>query len=84
MNVPCRVCGHIDDLRMGVCFDCASAAEERASKRTVIQHLAHGFKYLVKRDWITARICFSWAYERATKTGDYKRGGTFESEYGGY
>ena len=72
----CHGCGKDEELRLGFCFDCASAGEERAARRTVLQHLAKGFRHL----WIgsdNARFDFRWAWERFTRTGDYARNGEF-------
>lgn len=72
----CKGCGKDDELRLGFCFDCASAGEERAARRTVLQHLARGFSNLVKRS-PNAKYDFKWAWERLTQTGDYARNGAF-------
>lgn len=79
---PCSVCGQIDETRFGVCFGCATAGEERAARRTVLQHLSHGFGR-VARGWFDfgTRMDFVWAWERLTRTGDYAPGGTFDREY---
>lgn len=78
----CRGCGLEEDVRFGVCFDCATSGEARAAKRTVLQHIRKGFGNAMKRKWISSRIDFMWAWERLTRTGDYAPGGTFERDYG--
>jgi len=78
----CKRCGCYDDLRMGTCFDCADAAERRAAQRSAGQHIGMGFRLLREARWTSARICFLWAWERWTRTGDYAPGGVFEREYG--
>lgn len=78
----CATCGRWDDLRLGCCFDCADKGERRAAHRTVMQHIAKGVRHVARRRWTNARIDFSWAWERLTRTGDYKPGGEFETQYG--
>ena len=80
----CTCCGTHDDLRFGVCFDCASAAELRAAKRTVLQHLRQAARNCARRAWSSARVDLCWAWERLTGTGDYAIGGTFDAEYPGW
>jgi len=80
----CTICGKRDDLRGGVCFDCASKAERSAARRSVEDHLRHGLDTLKCGDAEVARIYFQWALERLTKTGDYAVGGTFDVEYPGW
>jgi hypothetical protein len=77
----CRGCGHEDDLRLGFCFDCADAGERRAAHRSVAQHVQMGLRHVGQRRWTNARIDFSWAWERLTRTGDYSPGGEFERQY---
>jgi hypothetical protein len=74
----CVGCGREDDLRFGFCFYCASAGELRAARRTVFGHSCRGLKNLLRGRWWQARMDFSWAYERLTRTGDYQPGGEFE------
>jgi hypothetical protein len=78
----CQGCGRTDDTRMGFCFECATAGEERAARRTVLQHVMKGLGHCARGYWLDARIDFSWAWERLTRTGDYRPGGEFESQYG--
>lgn len=78
--VQCKICGKERDVCYGVCFDCATSAEERASKRTVIQHLYYSLRSLCARQFIDSRIYLEWAFERLTRTGDYRKGGTFDRE----
>ena len=75
----CIACGKIDELRLGVCFDCASAGEERAARRTVLQHLGKMI-FNIRRRSPNWRYDLAWAWERLTRTGDYKPGGYFEQE----
>lgn len=67
----CFSCGRAEELRLGCCWDCATAGEERALKRTVLQHVAHAIGQSIKGNWMHARIDLSWAWERLTETGDY-------------
>ncbi len=57
------------DLRMGICFDCATSGEERALKRTVRQHITKALINISRDRWWQARIDLAWAWERLTKTG---------------
>lgn len=72
----CAGCGKDDELRLGFCFDCATAGEENAARRTVAQHLLKGLKNLCRGN-DNARFDFGWAWERLTRTGDYARNGAF-------
>lgn len=67
----CNGCGRDEDCRCGYCFDCATAGEERAAKRTVWQHICKGIGHLFGGWRTEARIDFRWAFERLTGTGDY-------------
>lgn len=80
----CVGCGSTDrDTRLGFCFDCASAGERRAAERTILQHVAHGFGRVLRgRFDFGTKMDFVWAWERLTRTGDYRSGGVFEREYG--
>lgn len=76
MSGWCICCGHFeDDLRGGICFDCATAGEIKALKRTVLQHLAKAVRNIWRGSWMAARIDLMWAWERLTRTGDYRPGG---------
>lgn len=75
----CNFCGKNEDLRLGCCFDCAVAGEGRAARRTVLQHVSKGLRNLWEGS-SNYRYDFKWAYERLTKTGNYKKGGYFEKE----
>jgi hypothetical protein len=70
----------VDDVRFDACFDCASTGEERAAKRTVMQHIAKGFDNLQYGNFEYAKYDFSWAWQRLTRTGDYSNSGTFDFE----
>lgn len=84
MSETCTECGNADDLRGGICFDCASKAERQAASRTAEQHIQRGLDTLASGDAAVARIYFAWALERLTGTGDYAPGGTFDAEYPGW
>lgn len=88
----CKKCGRDEETRIGYCFDCASAGDERMAKLTVTQHTKKAVEYLRRsrnkavpqdmRDefqW-RANTHFHWAYERLSRTGAYARGGTFDRE----
>lgn len=75
--MKCFRCGADDELRFGCCWDCATAGETRAAKRTVVQHLGCMFSNLRKRNG-NAKYDMKWAWARLTKTGDYAPGGYFE------
>jgi hypothetical protein len=91
----CAGCGSADELRGGFCFDCASAGELSAARRTTrrhllwaLQHVASALGYALRHEWPDARnvlgyarIDLRWARERWTQTGDYRIGGTFDREY---
>jgi len=73
--MTCRVCGDpTNDLRMGVCFDCATEGDIRLAKRSTIQHWIHGFKALCYRDWVIAKMDFRIGWERIWRTGEYAPG----------
>jgi len=72
----CKGCGKDAELRLGFCFDCATAGEERAARRNVVQHLMKGLQNLWLRNG-NARFDFKWAWERLTRTGNYAPNGEF-------
>lgn len=74
----CNSCGRPKDLRLGFCFDCATEGEQRAARRTVLQHAAKGVGHALRGYWTEARFDFAWAWERLTQTGDYAPGGYFD------
>lgn len=77
----CLACGSPDDdTRFGICFDCATKAEANAARRTIVQHAARGVKNALRGDFGSAKIDFTWAVERLTRTGDYRKGGVFDRE----
>lgn len=76
--MKCTCCGNDDELRLGVCFDCASAGEAKAAKRTVDQHLRMALHNLSVGYTENARFDIQWAIERFTGTGDYAEGGYFD------
>ncbi len=73
----CRGCGADDEIRLGYCWDCAVSGEERAAKRTVLQHFTKCVGHASRGFWTEARIDLRWAWERLTRTGNYKPGGEF-------
>jgi hypothetical protein len=70
----------VDDVRFDACFDCASTGEERAAKRTTLQHLAKFWENIRHGNYEYSRYDLSWAWQRLTRTGDYARGGVFDRE----
>lgn len=72
-----------DDLRGGVCWDCATDGEREAAGFSVLRHLWEAARRLPQpRRWWAARISVAWAWDRLTRTGYYAPGGIFEREYG--
>lgn len=78
----CLRCKNDDDLRLGFCFDCATAGERKAANRSALQHVMKAVQNACKGNWSNARYDLAWAIERLTRTGDYAPGGVFEREYG--
>jgi hypothetical protein len=76
--MKCDHCGKDDELRFGCCWDCASAGEARAARRTVLQHLSSAYRNLWRRNG-NAKYDIKWAWERLTKTGDYAPNGYFHN-----
>lgn len=76
----CGKCGRHVELRLGFCFDCAQGGEERAAKRSVLEHMAKAVENVRKRRWQYAYYDITWAWQRLTRTGDYSKGGTFDFE----
>jgi NMD protein affecting ribosome stability and mRNA decay len=63
--MSCQVCGSgDDDLRMGVCFDCATEGDIRLAKKSTLQHWAHGVASIFQGVW----------WERIWRTGEYAPG----------
>lgn len=78
MNAKCGSCGQpAADLREGVCFSCASNAEDGVAKRSVEEHLQSALKHLERGLTEYAEIDIKWAYERLTRTGQYGPRGDF-------
>lgn len=76
---PCASCGReVDERRFNVCWDCACSGEERAAKRTSWQHVHTGLWHVWTRQWLYAKFDLTWAWQRLTRTGDYRTGGTFD------
>ena len=78
--MKCSSCGREAELRLGCCFKCAMNGERRAACRTVLQHLWKALSNLRKRKWGHMRYDLSWAWQRATRSGDYSTGGYFDGE----
>ena len=78
--MKCIKCGRDEELRLGFCFDCVSAGEERAAKRSVLGHLLKMCWNLRRRKWWQASCDLTWAWQRLTRTGDYATDGTFDWE----
>lgn len=77
--MTCQVCGSGDsDLRMGVCFDCATAGDIRLAKRSTLQHWRHGAYSLFCGVWWRARMDFRMGWERIWRTGEYAPGREWE------
>jgi len=86
VRLICRACGgaqvSTNDLRGGVCWDCADAGERRAAMRTVLEHILSASVNVRRRYWFGAKCDITWAWQRLTRTGYYKPGGIFERDYG--
>lgn len=79
--MTCKFCGKEGfDLRGGCCFDCACQGEERAAKRTILEHLAQACKSLSHGYFSHVRFDVQWAWQRFWRTGDYARGGYFDAQ----
>lgn len=77
--MTCHVCKRAtDDLRMGICFDCATAGDIRLGSRSVAQHIAHGVNSLFCGIWWRVRIDFKCAWERIWRSGEYAPGREWE------
>jgi hypothetical protein len=77
----CIGCGRDKELRLGFCFDCATEGERKALRRTVGQHLASAATNFLLGRFGNMRFDFKWAYERATRSGDYAPGGYRDRTY---
>lgn len=75
--MQCYSCGQDEDCRLGFCFECATIAEDKAAKRTVVQHLKKAVSHFYLGLFVEARIDLCWAWERLTGTGDYAPDGEF-------
>jgi hypothetical protein len=76
--MTCSVCGKEDELRYGVCFDCASTGDIRLGSRSTLQHWWHGVTSLRPGLWWRARMDFKCGWERLTRTGEYAPGREWE------
>jgi hypothetical protein len=76
----CNGCGRNDDLRLGYCFSCATEAEVRVAKRSTLRHIFNGLRNLASLNFTYAKYDLQWAFERFTRTGDYKKDGYFDSQ----
>lgn len=73
--MTCRVCNtNTDDLRGGVCFDCATEGDLRLARRSALQHWLHGLEALLSGVWWMARMDFRMGWERIRRTGEYAPG----------
>lgn len=78
--MACTVCGcGDDDLRMGVCFDCATDGDIRLAKRSTLQHWRHGVASVFQCVWWRARMDFKMGWERIWRTGEYAPGREWEN-----
>ena len=80
MSEKCIFCGRHEELRMGVCFDCAMSGESKSAKRTVLGHLKQSLKNIKRRRWDYVRYDLTWAFQRLTRSGDYATGGYFDQQ----
>jgi hypothetical protein len=78
--MTCRCCHKEEELRQGVCFDCATLGEQRAAKRTVLGHLRQAVVNLCAGRWVYLGCDLRWARERLFRVGDYAEGGYFDRE----
>lgn len=77
--MSCSVCGSgDDDLRVGVCFDCAAAGDIRLAKRSTFQHWKHGVGSILHGVWWRASMDFRMGWERIWRTGEYAKGREWE------
>lgn len=73
--MTCHVCqGCTDDLRFGVCFDCATEGDIRLGKRSTLSHWLHGIGHTLTGPWWKARTDFKCGWERIRRSGDYAPG----------
>ena len=77
-TLTCIVCGASDDLRGGVCFDCATDGDIRLAKKSTLQHWAHGVYSCFCGVWWRARMDFRMGWERIWRTGEYAPGREWE------
>lgn len=79
----CVSCGRDEELRMGVCWECANDGERTAAARSVFGHIGHAISRMARgRFDFGTKTDLQWAWERLTGTGDYAPGGSFERDYG--
>lgn len=76
----CGACGKFQDLRYGICFSCATAAEERLACRWVVGHLWNAAVHAARGGFRVALIDLRMAWARLWRVGDYKRGGYFDRQ----
>lgn len=77
--MKCTNCGNDEECRFGICFDCASAGELRAARRTVLGHLRKAVTNIFAGNWRYMRFDVSWAMQRALSRGDYAKDGYFDA-----
>jgi len=75
----CKGCGADDELRMGYCFECASAGDVRLAKRKTWQHWLKGVSHLLRGYWWNAKTDFKCGWERIWRTGEYAPGREWEN-----
>lgn len=81
MTKACRGCVvEADELRGGWCWDCANGGERKLANRSVVQHLLNGAYHVATWRWFYASVDFTYAWQRLTRTGDYKSGGYLERQ----
>lgn len=77
-KTTCQACGRAEELRFGVCFDCANDGELRAARRSAFSHLKMAIVWLGRRNPEYAWFDLTWAWQRLAETGDYAPGGYFD------
>lgn len=77
--MTCRVCNSkTDDLRGGVCFDCATEGDIRLAKRSTLQHWTHALGAAFHGVWWMAKMDVRMGWERIWRTGEYAPGREWE------
>lgn len=73
----CKGCGRDDELRLGYCFDCATAGDLRLGRRTVLQHWWHAITKA--KSWWMFKTDIRCGFERMFRRGDYAKGREWEN-----